>query len=284
MIGVLLITGLYLAPVEDSALKFSFGSLAGDWDIAAFGVALVYVSYAYSEWNAAAYITEEFRSPSTNLPRSLIGGTLFVTVVYTLLQFVFLKHGSYADLAGRVDVGTVVLHHLFPENFARFFIYAIALLLISGISSMVWVGPRVTARMGEDYKIWAWFHTDSWIVPVRAIWLQAAVSIILILTGTFEAILIYCGVLLVLSSVMSVGGLWKVRDRYKGSFIPSRILGSAVWQIIFLIFSIWMLVFTIYSKPLESLYGLANVFLGCISWWGNQYLENNINRKSQESP
>lgn len=51
----------------------------------AFAVALIYVSYSYSGWNAAAYITEEFKNPKKSLPKALIGGTLIVTILYTLL-------------------------------------------------------------------------------------------------------------------------------------------------------------------------------------------------------
>jgi len=66
---------------------------AEDWHVitsAAFGVSLIYVSYAYTGWNAATYITGELENPQRDLPRILLISTAIVTVLYVLLNFVFL--------------------------------------------------------------------------------------------------------------------------------------------------------------------------------------------------
>jgi APA family basic amino acid/polyamine antiporter len=72
-----------------------------------FAVSLLFVFYAYSGWNAAVYIAEEVERPRRTVVLALVGGTLFVTAVYLLLNAAFLKAAPVSELAGVVEVGHV---------------------------------------------------------------------------------------------------------------------------------------------------------------------------------
>ncbi|HKC67030.1 MAG TPA: amino acid permease, partial [Bacteroidia bacterium] len=72
---------------------------------AAFAISLFWVSYSYSGWNAAAYITGEIENPQRNLPRSLLVGTLIVSVLYVLLNMLFLYSTPVDDLKGQIEIG-----------------------------------------------------------------------------------------------------------------------------------------------------------------------------------
>ena len=87
------ILGFVLAPAIPNALDWS-STWQQEIVLPAFAVSLVYVTYAYSGWNAAAYILDEIREPARNLPRALILGTLIVTILYVLLHWVFLRHAG----------------------------------------------------------------------------------------------------------------------------------------------------------------------------------------------
>mgnify|MGYP006272297833 CR=1 FL=1 len=69
-----------------------------------FAVSLVFVTYAYTGWNAAIYIVGEIRHPSRNLPRALFLGSALVLVLYVLLNFVFLYTVPAGELADRKSV------------------------------------------------------------------------------------------------------------------------------------------------------------------------------------
>lgn len=137
----------------------------------AFAMALIYVTYSYSGWNAAAYISEEFKNPRRSLPIALIGGTFVVTILYTLLQFVFLKHVPISELRGQVEVGEIAAAKMFGSSRGRLFGIIISVLLVSSISAMVWVGPRVTSSMAGQHKLWEYFKTNPGKIPTRALWL-----------------------------------------------------------------------------------------------------------------
>ena len=54
----------------------------------AFAVSLIYVSYAYTGWNVATYLTDELERPQHSLPRVLFAGAFIVMLLYILLNAV----------------------------------------------------------------------------------------------------------------------------------------------------------------------------------------------------
>ena len=152
------VLGLLLPAYPGNAVVLD-GSVWSQIASPAFFIAFIFVTYSYSGWNAAAYIIEELRDPDRSLRRALVGGTLVVMILYTLLQFVLLRHASYGELLGEIEVGAIAAKNMFSPVIAAWFNYFIALLLVSSISAMVWTGPRVVAKMGEDYRIWSFFKT-----------------------------------------------------------------------------------------------------------------------------
>jgi APA family basic amino acid/polyamine antiporter len=267
LIVVIVLIGIFVPDGGENALNFEH-SYWGELTSSAFAVSLIYVSYSYSGWNAAAYITEEFKNPVKALPVALIGGTLIVTILYTLLQFTFLSHVPRNELAGQLNVGTLAVKHLLGADTAGLFGGAISLLLISGISAMVWVGPRVTASIAAEHSLWSYFKKKQNGIPRRALALQCAISSFLLLTGTFEQIMIYCGVLLTISSLLVVAGVFLLRHKNKNNPAPEyRSPLFPFFQIIFIIISLWMIVFAFINATGETLLGLCNLALGLATYF-----------------
>ncbi|MCI5055890.1 MAG: amino acid permease [Flavobacteriales bacterium] len=271
--------GVWLKPTFDNS-GFITNSDYSNLISPAFAVALIYVSYSYSGWNAAAYITEEFKNPKKSLPIALIGGTLLVTLLYTFLQYVFLKHVPIPELKGQLDVGTIAMNKMLGTGLGKVFGLAISLLLVSGISAMVWVGSRVTSSIAKDHTFWKYFKIKKNNIPQRALWLQFTISASLILTGTFEQILIYCGILLTISSMATVLGVFKLRYQnkktqtgsYKSPLFP-------LFQLIFITLSLWMIVYAFMNSPFEIIVGFANILLGWVTYVISIKMNNNLKTK-----
>lgn len=266
LIVTLIMFGLFIQTSSDDVAVF--GGLDFTEIISpAFAIALIYVSYSYSGWNAAAYIIDEIKDPKKSLPVALIGGTLLVTLLYTLLQYIFLKHVPVNELRGQLDVGTITMSKILGDRYGSFFGLAISLLLVSGMSAMIWVGSRVTSSIGKDHRFWYFFKVKENKLPNRALWFQFALSALLIITGTFEQILIYCGVLLTVSSMVTVCGVFKLRRQklnnsktgYKSPLFP-------VFQILYISLSLWMIFYAFLNKPTETLLGFTNIFLGLLTY------------------
>lgn len=263
------IIGAFVMEPSHNAIDWSAGWQAEVFS-PSYAVALVYVTYAFSGWNAAAYIVEEIKTPKRNLPRALIGGTLLVSVLFILLQWAFLRQATVAQLKNNVEVGQIVAEMMFGADGGRLISGLIAMLLIAGISAMTWVGPRVTRTMASDYWVWQSFARDNrYGIPVRAIWLQSAIALFMVFTSSFEQVLIYSGFVLQLITTLTVAGIFISRrqnpqkQHYRSPWYP--------WiQIIYLVFSVWMLVFLVIDKPYESAWGLTNLVLGAISYRWNK--------------
>jgi APA family basic amino acid/polyamine antiporter len=234
-----------------------------------FAVSLIYVSYSYSGWNAAAYITEEFKNSRKALPIALIGGTLIVTLLYTLLQFSFLKHVPQAELVNKVNVGTITAKHMLGDKFSALFSSSISFLLISGISAMIWVGPKVTAKIALKYPLWNYFRENENGIPAKASWLQFIISALLLVTSTFEQILIYCGILLTFSSLLVVAGVFKLRKKtLKTSPNCYRSPAYPLFQVLYILLSVWIIAFAFINKPYETSIGMVNLIVGAITYFG----------------
>ena len=133
------------------------GYIAG----APFAISLVFVMYSYSGWNAATYIVGELRDPTRNVPRALFAGTAIVIALYVSLNAVFLITTPMHELAGQLDVAIVAGKHIFGDIGGRIVGALICLGLVSSISAMTWIGPRVTMTMGEDMPLLRLFARKS---------------------------------------------------------------------------------------------------------------------------
>jgi APA family basic amino acid/polyamine antiporter len=117
---------------------------------APFAIGLVFVMYSFSGWNAATYIIGEMNTPQQSLPRAMLTGTLIVLALYVALNAVFLHATPVSALAGQLDVASVAGTAIFGHLGGRIVGAMICFGLISSISAMMWIGPRVMMTMGED--------------------------------------------------------------------------------------------------------------------------------------
>lgn len=231
----------------------------------AFAVSLVYVSYAYSGWNAAAYITGEIENPSRNLSRILLAGTAVVLLLYMGLNYVFLRSTPLAGLKGQVEVGFVAATSLFGPAAGRLAGGIIAALLVSTISSMIFAGPRIVQAMGEDLPALRFFAFKSRAgVPIRALLLQTGITLAFILRPSFKEILVYAGFVLNLFTFLTVLGLFVLRWKKPNLPRPYRAWGYPFTPLLFLGLSGWTLAFILREKPLESRYGLLTLAGGLV--------------------
>lgn len=254
----LIILGIFFSSkIETPAFDFS-GSWKNEVLLPGFAVSLIYVFYAYTGWNSAAYIIEEVDQPQKNLPKALIGATFSVMVIYLLLQLVLLKHASLEDLSGKVQVADIAFGNLFGRSGAIWVSVLIGVQLIATISGYAWVGPRVTYAMAKDFKLWKPLSkVNSQGVPVRAIALNTLISLGLFLSGSFEQVMLYAGFVLQLMGTVTVYSSLRIKKEngFKTPYKP-------ILQIIYLIFSIAVMGYLVYDRPLESLAGIGILLFG----------------------
>ena len=267
-IAAILLVGVFATATPGNALRWD-DSYRAEVFTSPFAVSLLYVTYAYTGWNAAAYIVAEIDNPHRNVPRALLLGTLSVAVVYVCLQLVFLKFAGVRQLQGQANVAVISLANVLNNNGldksgGRWVSAGIAVQMLATMSSYVWVGGRVTQRMAQDFPLWRFFSKQSaQAIPVRAIWLQVSITLVLLFSGTLEQVLLCTSFVLQLMGMLAVASLLRT-PRLPGHFhSPLR-----PWlQWVYLIFSFFVLCFILTNRPHESLIGLGVVALGGLTYF-----------------
>lgn len=229
----------------------------------AFAVALVYVMYSYSGWNASSYIIDEVKNPEHNVPRSLLVGTFIVMAAYVFLNAIFLATTPEAEMRGQLEVGLIAGKHIFGDNGGRIVGAIICLGLISAISSMTWIGPRVTMSMGEDHWLLRFLgRKNAEGVPANAVVVQLLIVNLLLLTRSFELVVIYIQFALLLCSLLTVVGVVVLRMTRPEIARPYRVWFYPLPPLIFAAITIWMMIYLLRSKTAESVAGLATAITG----------------------
>ena len=237
-------------PQDYSAQHFSWNDVFNS----GFAVSLIWVYYAYSGWNASTYMASEIENPKKNIPFSLILSTTVVTLLYLLLNFVFLRSTPMADLKGMIEIGLISAQNIFGDNLGNLMGLVISILLLSSISSMVFMGPRVAQVMGEDHRILRFLSfKDKKGVPMVAILFQYVISVLLIITDSFEMVTKYTGILLSLCSLLTVTGVFVHRHKFPNAERPYKTFGYPVTPIIFSILIIWSIVYLVYEDYINAI-------------------------------
>ena len=264
LIGALVGAGFFVTPKQ----PISFLPAAGDKSSilsGAFAIALVYVMYSYSGWNAAAYITSEIERPEKNVPRSLLAGTSVVIVIYVLINAVFLATTPADELKGQLQVALIAGKHIFGENGGRFAGGVICLGLVAAISSMMWIGPRVTMSMGEDHWLLRLLgRKNKHGIPTNAVLLQLLMVNLLLLTQSFGEVVRYTQFSLLLCSLLAVLGVMVLRFTRPELARPYRVWIYPAPPIVFSLITIWMMFYLLRSHTAESVAGLATALLGLL--------------------
>ena len=263
---ILLIVGLVVAGFAVG--KGSFGHLTaaapfrfdfGGWKT--LGLSLMWIMFAYSGWNASAYVGSEVRDPSRNLPRSLLLGTGIVILLYGALNLFYIYAIPPAQMEGVISVGGLAAGNLFGRSAETVLSLFISFALFSSLSAYLILGPRVYYSMARDgifFKSIAYVDPKC-CVPTRSIVLQGGIAAVMVFFGTFDQLLTYMGFSLGIFPLLAVLGVFKLRRTGRSAIkLPGYPVASAVYILI----GATILVLAFLERPKESLVALATAAAG----------------------
>ena len=215
--------------------------------VAGFTGAFLAVYFAYAGWNAVAYIAGEVKDYEKNLPIGLIGGTLLVSGVYAVMAAAFVAVLGMGGLTQAMEAGTATASALWGDHGELVAVAIIAIGLLGSINATIFAGSRIAAAMGRDgvlpEVVGKWGPRST---PEVALWLQAAVSILLVVSGTFEALLELTSVAMLLLGSLVVIALFLLRQKHPDIERPYRAMGYPVLPAIFVVVSLSIVVISLY--------------------------------------
>jgi len=248
-----------------------------------FGAAMTPVLFAYGGWQTSSFLGGEVRDPKKTLPRGLVLGVLGVIVVYTSMNFVYVRALGPAGLAATVTPASSVMRMLLGPRGGSLIAAGIAFSAFGFLGQSMLTAPRVYFAMAEDG---IFFRSVAWIdqrthVPVVAILLQGAWAIVIALTGTYAQVVNYVVAMDSLFFGLTAVCLFVLRRRARdqGSAVAEfRVPGHPGTTLLF-IAAEWIVVLSTFTHdPKRSLIGLAIAIAGLPAY----YLWRARNREKHE--
>jgi len=244
----------------------------GGWKV--IGLSLMWIMFAYSGWNASAYIGSEIKNPKKNLPLSLILGTGIVILLYFGLNLFYIYGASPEQMSGVISIGGLAVGNLFGKSFESLLSVLISFALLSSLSAFIILGPRVYYSMAKDgyfFKFAAKVHS-VYRVPSKSILLQCVIAIVIVLSGTLDKILTYMGFSLGIFPILAVIGVFKLRNLNKSEY---KMPGFPVVPIIYILAGVSILTLGFLEGPVPSLIAILTVAAGIPAY----YIFKNIYEK-----
>jgi APA family basic amino acid/polyamine antiporter len=236
----------------------SFAQDKDSWDTIfslPFAGSLVFVLFAYSGWNASTYIVGSLENPKKNLPYSLIVGTVIVTVLYVLLNLVFMYVVDFDEIAGKIEIGNIVAYKAMGNELGLVFSAVFSLALISGVNAMFIAAPRVVQEIGKDYSIFNKLGQESKNgAPKLALLVIFVIASSMVFLIDFDVLLEFTGVTLGIFALLTVLSVFIIRFKRMRTENTVSSFAYPFTPIIFAGFSIWMIYFFVSMKPMVLLW------------------------------
>jgi len=263
-VAVFIVLGLTIGS-KAGVVSFE-GLMTGDmsFSIKLFGLALIAVLWTYDGWYSINCAAGEIKNPGKNIPRSLILGTVSVTLIYFLMNIVYVSALPIERMKGVARIGELASTQLFGST-ATFFISATIMISIFGcLSASILYGPRVFLAMAQDrcfFKSMRYIH-PRYRVPTKAIVWQGIWSSLLCLSGTYQDLFEYVVFALVIFWAATGLAVIILRSKQPETPRPYKAWGYPVLPILFVLINLGVFLNTIWAQPRKSLIGLIILAAG----------------------
>ncbi len=241
------------------------GSLVG-----AFGMAMIAALWAFTGWANVNSVAEELKNPARDLPRAMMLGVGGVTLLYLLFNVALLKVMPMADIVANNRPAAVAATTLFGSIGGAVIAGGALISIFGSTNGCVLAFPRNYFAMARDGLFWGRLAEISprYGTPVVSLLSSAALSIVLILSGSFDQLtnlVVFSGMIF---TTMVVASLFVLRRTMPDLPRPYRVVGYPVVPIVVLLLNLWLLFNTLMEDPRTSLIGLVVPLLGIpVYYW-----------------
>jgi len=232
--------------------------------LAAFGTASIAIFWCYYGWSDIVAVAGEVARPQRNLPLALILGTGVITALYLAVNVVFLRVIPPLELAKVAQPGALAAERLFGPASKAVISFALTAAAVGCASAGLLAGPRVVYALAHDGlfpkafgRVHPRFRTPSFAIVIQAVWMS-----LLCLSGRYDQLYTYAIFAVVLAYAATGVALFVYRRKSPDLPRPYRCWGYPIVPAIFVVTSLALAANTVREQPLETLSGLAILFLG----------------------
>ncbi|MGC8823106.1 MAG: APC family permease [Bacteroidales bacterium] len=244
--------------------------------ITAIGLAMVGSLFSSDAWYDITYTSAEVKKPRKNIARSLILGTTIVSLLYLLINVVYVSVLPVKGIPDGVTVAergiqfasedrvaTAVMFQIFGKSAAIIMAIVVVISTIGCNNGIILSGARVSYAMAQDnlfFKHAAVLNKNK--VPSVALYLQAGWSILLCFTGTYSQLLDYVMFVVIVFYILTIYAVFIFRKRRPDVERPFKTPGYPFLPAIYLVLCLFIEVVLLLYKPVSTWPGLIILLLG----------------------
>ena len=243
----------------------SFEPLIKGAALGAMASAMVGSIFSSDAWNNVTFIAGEIKNPKRNIGLSLLLGTLIVTIIYILINVVYLATVPLHELAFAKDnrVALSASEAIFG-SWGTIIIAVMIMISTFGCNNgLILAGARVYYTMANDKLFFKQVGTlNKNAVPEWALWIQCAMACILCLSGKYGDLLDMVSFIVVIFYVLTIAGIFILRKKYPDADRPYKAFGYPVLPVVYIIMGISFCTLLIMYKPQFTWPGLIITLIG----------------------
>lgn len=232
----------------------------------AFSSGLLATMFAYDGWLGVGAIAGEMKHPEKDLPRTIGWGLAFITIIYTLINLVFLKTLPISHLAGNLNAASESAIKLFGVMGGKLVTIGILISVYGAINGYTMTGMRVPLSMAEEQTLpFSGFirkvskHTAA---PFGAGILQFAIALLMMFLGNFDLLTDMIVFVMWIFSLLIFIAVFILRKREPDLKRPYRVPGYPVIPIIAIVGGLFILITTIVTQFELAMIGMIVTLLG----------------------
>jgi basic amino acid/polyamine antiporter, APA family len=239
-----------------------------------FGLALIAALWTYDGWYSINCAAGEVKQPERTIPLALLIATLSVTIIYLLVNIVYITALPFEQIRLAPRIGEQAVLQLFGRGAASVISLAIMISIFGCLSATILYGPRVFLAMAKDglfFESMTRIH-PKYHVPSTALIGQALWSCLLCLTGTFESLYEYVVFALVIFFALTGFSVILLRYRQPDRERSYRTWGYPVIPLFFVLANCAIFLNIVVTEPRKSMIGLLILSLGLPAYfyWRNK--------------
>lgn len=262
----LILAGLwYIISHEPKPIVWFIPSADHKITLGLFSAALVGSIFSSDAWNNVTFTAGEIKNPQKNLPLSLFIGTMSVTLIYVLVNLIYVYALPFEAIqnAEADRVGTALLQLVFGETGGIIMAFLIMVSTFGCINGLILSGARVYYAMALDKLFFKKAATlNKHQSPQYAITIQAIWACMLVFSGTYSNLLDYVVFAVLLFYILTVAGIFVLRMKEPNMQRPYKVIGYPILPLMYILFALIICISLLIYKPLFTYPGLFIVLSG----------------------
>ncbi|MBZ0153293.1 MAG: amino acid permease [Planctomycetes bacterium] len=246
-LGLIIVGGLLCSQSASAAIVTPAADAQTGLTMTGVVAAFTGIFWAYEGWYQMPFNAAELKRPERNLPLGLIVGMVILIAVYLFINLVYLRVVPFDEMralpadTASTHVAALTVSRVFSPEAANYLTLLMAISIFGAANPNMLSSPRAFYAMGQDGLVPAALHkvSERWSTPVVAIWVQAAVAVLLVLLlGTFgdtTDFVVFAGFLFY---ALTVGAVYVLRRRRPELPRPYRCTGYPVTPALFILVAI----------------------------------------------